>query len=406
MTSTHPLIRYLIYLLALLSILTVNIYLPAMPILQHLFHAAKSEIALTVGFYMLGLAIGIPLYGALSDHLSLKKVLLTGISLFIVGNIIAIFSHSVSMLIIARLIQGIGAASALSLWQAIAIKYFKETSKHIISSGYMIIGSMPALAPIIGGSVLSLTNWQGIFIFLIILAVIVFVLSKSLNAEPKEKHQTTDHEKSHLFIAILKEYKGALSNPKFVLYALASAMVYSSAYVYFSQVPFLLAKIGYNTQSLSLFFIPISVAFLLGGTFAKFTLRRNIQFKITLSIGVISFALAPILSVFAEAFTLNGFLLMAPFFLLTIGAGILMPTLVGHALSLQHKRAGTAASTIGTLQNIIAFLLSSMGAYLAEYGYHGLVISYFILTLLLIAFVIIAAILPEKGIKPAYCNAP
>ncbi|AJI57439.1 putative membrane protein [Francisella philomiragia] len=52
-------IKTLIYTLAFLSILTANIYLPAMPILQHIFSTTKASMSLTISFYMLGLAIGI-----------------------------------------------------------------------------------------------------------------------------------------------------------------------------------------------------------------------------------------------------------------------------------------------------------------------------------------------------------
>ncbi|GGF86740.1 MULTISPECIES: MFS transporter [Cysteiniphilum] len=76
-------IKLLIYLLALLSILTVNIYIPAIPTLQHTFATTKAHISLTVSFYMLGLAIGIPLYGAIADHIKTSKVLIFGLTLYI-----------------------------------------------------------------------------------------------------------------------------------------------------------------------------------------------------------------------------------------------------------------------------------------------------------------------------------
>ena len=66
-------VKPLIYLLALLSILTVNIYLPAIPALQVSFMTTKASMGMTINLYMLGLAIGIPTYGALSDHISQKK---------------------------------------------------------------------------------------------------------------------------------------------------------------------------------------------------------------------------------------------------------------------------------------------------------------------------------------------
>lgn len=78
---------------------------------------------------------------------------------------------------IARLLQGLNVASVLSLWQLFTFIYFEQKAKHIINSGFMIIGSMPAPAPLIGGILTSYTSWRGIFVFLTMLAIVMFVLT-------------------------------------------------------------------------------------------------------------------------------------------------------------------------------------------------------------------------------------
>jgi MFS family permease len=71
---------------------------------------------MTISLYMLGLAIGIPTYGALSDHINPKKILGFGLVIYLLASILAIFSTNIHIFIVARLLQGLSAASALSLW--------------------------------------------------------------------------------------------------------------------------------------------------------------------------------------------------------------------------------------------------------------------------------------------------
>lgn len=400
--------KIFIYLLALLSILTVNVYLPAMPMLQQAFSATKSNISLTVSFYMLGLAIGIPLYGAIADHIKTSKVLIFGLGLYIVANLIAIFSPNISIFILARFLEGLSAASALCLWQVIAFTYFENQAKHLINSGFIVIGSMPALAPMFGGAILTFSSWHGIFVALTILAVALIILTLSLPKAPKGQHDTPQHEleQSHIVLLILRQYKHLFYDAQFMILALASASIYLSVYMYLSQVPFLLAKLHFATKDFSLFFIPISVAFILGGIISRFLLKKNIPFKTIFMLPVIIFIIALVVVISAKlvGITLSGWLLALPFFIFTIGAGIGMPNLVSHALALHPHRRGTAASAIGLLQNLAAFLFSSIGAYLTNYGYNGLIVSYVLLAgLPLLCFMVYSS---QAVLKRAKTVAP
>ena len=81
---------------------------------------------------------------------------------------------------------------------------------------------------------------------------------------------------------------------------------------------------------------------------------------------------------------LSGFYIILPFFIITLGSGLLMPVIVGKALSQCTDSIGTAASIIGVVQNITAFAFSGLGAYLTGYFYDGIVITYAILFALLV----------------------
>ncbi len=157
-----------------------------------------------------------------------------------------------------------------------------------------------------------------------------------------------------------------------------------------------------------MFFIPISVAFILGGLLSKWLLKKGTSFKrmfiLPVSIAILVFILVVIAEIIGV--TLSAWLLAIPFFIFTVGAGIGMPNLVSQALSLHPDRRGTAASAIGLVQNLFAFAFSSLGAYLTRFGYDGLIISYALwAVLLLIWFVTYLVISHRKKVSDEICSA-
>ncbi|WP_224732664.1 MFS transporter [Francisella sp. SYW-9] len=392
--------KILIYLLALLSMLTVNIYLPAIPSLQASFITTKAYMGMTISLYMLGLAIGIPIYGALSDHINPKKILSLGIIIYILASIIATFSTNIHIFVVARLLQGLSAACALSLWQLLTFIFFEKKAKHLINTGFIIIGSMPALAPLVGGVLMSYTSWHGIFIFLAILALVMLVLAIQLKLPPSVLLKNKQHHERHIIISILEQYRHIFSDIRFLLLAFASSFIYMSAPTYLSEVPFLLAKLHYSTQDFSLFFIPISVAFIIGGYISKLLLKLDVSviklFIMASSIFILTLIIVIVSKI--AGIHLSGWLLMTPFFIMTIGSGFGLANLVSEAIHRHPLRRGTAASAIGLIQNLMAFIFSGIGAHLTHYGYDGLIITYFIMILPFIFCVFSFIFLSKKKI--------
>ena len=95
-----------------LTALSIDIMLPALPqIGSALGLASENDRQLVIILYMAGFACGQIFFGPLSDHYGRKPVLLSGLAIFIAGSLGALLSGSFTMLLAARLIQGVGAAS-------------------------------------------------------------------------------------------------------------------------------------------------------------------------------------------------------------------------------------------------------------------------------------------------------
>jgi Bcr/CflA subfamily drug resistance transporter len=386
--------RTYIVLLAILAVLTSNMYAPGIPLIQASLHTNMHLIQMTISFYMLGLAIGMLIYGPLSDHFGRKPVLYVSLLIYIAGVSISIFSANIELFSFSRVIQAIGAAGALSLWQAISVDVYKEHANKMISVGYMAIGMIPALSPFIGSNIIHYFGWRSVFIVLIVYGVLL--LGATFLFPAIQQHNSSSHSE-HWLISSVKRYSLILKSRSFILLALATSVIYSQLYIYVAQVPSILHHLHYTTQQIGLFFIPISISFIVGGFFARLMLSSDKQTKKPLIIGLLAYLIGIILQLvfqFASAHY-YGYMVITPFSIMTIGTGMMLPVIVGKAMQIFMHISGTSASFMGAMQNIAAFIFSALGALFSPLLFTGLTIS--LVCTVSIAVILICNAISIKG---------
>lgn len=159
-----------IVLLALLTAfppLSTNMYLPAMPSLARQWQEPFWMINLTLVLFFLVFSIFLLIYGPLSDRFGRKILLQTGISVYVAASFLCAFSQGVFSLIIFRMLQATGAASAAALSLAITKDIFEDYHREkILAYISMVVALSPMLGPAIGGWALSIFSWNWIFVIL------------------------------------------------------------------------------------------------------------------------------------------------------------------------------------------------------------------------------------------------
>lgn len=98
--------------------LTIDMYVPSLPNVQSDFGTTTSQVQLTLSFAMIGLAIGQFTFGPLSDAYGRKKIALLIISIYVIASLIAVFTTSLSLLLVIRLIQGLTGGGAIVIAKA------------------------------------------------------------------------------------------------------------------------------------------------------------------------------------------------------------------------------------------------------------------------------------------------
>lgn len=184
--------RGLIVLLALLSAfvpLSTDLYLPALPTMGKNLQAPAEQINLTLTAFFVVFSVGMLVWGPLSDRYGRKPILLIGLSAYIVASAFCSVTTSVAALIVFRALQALGGSAAGAVSSAIVKDTFsgrkRESVLAIVQSMVMI---SPAVAPMVGAALLSITDWRGIFWTLTGIGVVALLCAFLLQETLQERN--------------------------------------------------------------------------------------------------------------------------------------------------------------------------------------------------------------------------
>src|SRR5579883_650757 len=156
--------------------LSIDMYLPSLPSLSRDLNASASAAQLTLSACLLGLALGQVIAGPLSDTLGRRRPLLVGLVAYVLASLLCVVVPSISLLIGLRLVQGMAGAAGIVIARAIVRdKYSGIAAARFFSILMLVSGIAPIAAPVIGGLVLKITSWRGVFIILAILVTLMLL---------------------------------------------------------------------------------------------------------------------------------------------------------------------------------------------------------------------------------------
>lgn len=339
---------------------STDIFLPAMPKIKQALDSTAGESQLIVSIYFFGLAISQLLSGFFSDQYGRRLTLITTLTLYIIGSIGCSISTNLDFLLISRLIQGIGAGAIVVLWRAIVVDvYDKKIAFTVISTVAPAIIVSPAIAPIIGGVLLVNFGWHSTFVALILLGLIALLIT--IFFLPETQKITSKENK---IILNLKNHFQLLKSIPFILYGSLVCFAYGAYFSYIAQSPFILHKLNLPPIEISFFYLPITIAFLIGSQLSK-KLAISLNHHKILFLGVIFFMIGSLGISITNTFNPNNVIqLIAAFLLLVVGNGILLTIGISKALTFFPQAAGAASGLVSFSQSVTAFFMTWLVAIL------------------------------------------
>ena len=157
-----------VFLMAFVSALdafSIDAMLPALQAIATDLEVSNSnhrQFVIT-GFF-LGFSVGVLIYGFVADRYGRRRPVMVGFSVYVIGSLICIAANSLEVLLLGRLLQGLGAAGPYVLSVAIVRDLYKgRDMAQILSLITMIFVGVPMIAPFVGQGVMLLAGWRSIF---------------------------------------------------------------------------------------------------------------------------------------------------------------------------------------------------------------------------------------------------
>ncbi len=248
-------------LLIALGPMSMAMYTPAMPELAVAFGTPEAAIKMTLSVYFGGFAFAQLVAGPVADAFGRRKATLIFMSFYMIGSLLAAFATSVELLIIGRLVQGIGAAVGQTVARAIIRDQFaSQQAARIMNMTGIILAIAPALSPTIGGIMLAVFGWRSIFFTLLAVSIIALTIVLTFMSET-----TVPDRRKALPLPLMKAYGSILINPVFMTGTIVVATAVGALYTLATILPFILIdQVGLTPTQFGLGMLMQSGMFLAG----------------------------------------------------------------------------------------------------------------------------------------------
>jgi DHA1 family bicyclomycin/chloramphenicol resistance-like MFS transporter len=335
--------------------LTTDLYLPGLPDVGDDLSVAPSQVQVTLTACLIGLAVGQAIAGPLSDTYGRRKPLVIGLGLFVLASIGCAVAPSILVLDLLRLVQGLCGAAGIVLARAIVRDRWTGLQMARIYAALMGAVSLgPILAPPIGGALLEIIDWRGLFVVLAgfgLLLMLGTITSVPETLAPELRRPLG-------LGATVRVGRRLLGDRLFAGYALSSALAFGALFSYISGSSFVYQDVfDVSPQVYGLLFALNGVALLLANV-VNHRLQETWGAERLLRVGMLLLLTGSVLLTVAVLAGAGLAGVIPTLWLAVAGLGFVPSNSVTLALGPHAAEAGTASALIGVLQ----FLAGALAA--------------------------------------------
>lgn len=327
-----------------------DFYLPALPALSDYLDAPASMIQLSLTVGMIGLGTGQLIVGPLSDRYGRRMPLLLSLAAFAAATAGCLVTDSIGRFLLYRFVQGLAGAGGVVISRSIATDLYagRELARFFSVLG-SVQGIVPVAAPVIGGLLLAVTDWKGIFAVLLGIGIALLVMTLAFRESLAQRSRSV--------AASFKGYAPVLRNRRSMRYMGVQAMAMGVMFSYISASPFIFQQqYGLSPVAYSLCFGFNAFGIMAG----SLLVLRSRSSERGLAIGTRGFFVMALAT--AIVLTQGGsvWLIEASFFLLMVMLGTIMPTSTTLALEPLREYSGSASAALGFLSFLVGGICSPL----------------------------------------------
>ena len=324
----------------------ITIISPALNSITKYFSVDEAAAQSLLSGYFIAMAVSQLIYGPLSDRYGRRRPLLVGLVGFALGGLLAASAESFEVLVLARVLQGLGAASIASIIRAIINDSYgrlEAAGAFATISGIMVI--VPIFSFAFGGLISDLIGWKGIMFGIFFAGLIPlalnFIFLPETNLRPISQIRLGSLAHDHLSL---------MTNRVFLTFMIASSC---SAGIFFSMigfVPFEYVRIGVDTSEVGLWFMLIPFGYTFGNFLTKrFVHRIGIE-RMSQIGGLISMLAMSALLLPSLLGWKHPIMIAVPCFFFGFSSGFVIANATMGAIASAGKLGGSASGIVGAVQ--------------------------------------------------------
>lgn len=359
-TPTGAAYRRLALLITTISSLgpfAIDTYLPSFPEIARSFGVPMVAVQQTLTAYMLPFAIMTLWHGAISDTLGRRRVVISGLLLFMAGSALCALAPTLTVLLVGRALQGMSAGAGMVVGRAIIRDVCAgAAAQRLMSLVSLTFAVAPAVAPVVGGWLHVWFGWRSVFVFLTLLTAGIagwcyLALPETLPREARRRFKPG---------LLLRGYAMVLSHPAFVAVGATLMLVFGGMFTYILAAPvFLMQHLGLSETEFYWLYAPNTLAMMAGALLSgrlagRMTRLRTVRWSFRI---MLTAALANMLLNLLWPPQVPWSII--PIALYVLGMALGMPSLMLMGLDLFPRRRGLAASCQAFIQSGGATLVSA-----------------------------------------------
>lgn len=248
--TTVVLITFMLFL----GMLGTDIHLSSLPEIMQYYDCSRPDVQLSIPIFLLGVGLSALIYGPLSDNYGRKPIISSGVCLAICGNLFSLQAGNVSLFLLSRLIQGLGAGVCYVLARVVLSDIVKGKNYAVVSAKITLFtGLSIILGPLLGGYIQNYFSWKANFMLIAIFLFIFLLLFNMLYSE------TNLNKNRHIALKkVFGAYQHVILNKFFLLATLISSVGMSAFVAYTSSSSFILYNI-YEINSIQFGWLTVLV---------------------------------------------------------------------------------------------------------------------------------------------------
>ena len=377
----HRLLVVILAALSMLGALSIDAYLPALPTIARDYATSLPAVQQTLTVYLFAFGSMTLFYGTLSDSFGRRPVILVSLVFYFASSFGAAYAPTLGWLLFFRLLQGLSVGAGSVVGRAIVGDLFSGAeAQRIMSYISVVFGAAPALAPIIGGWVLSFWGWRSIFH---LIALFTFVLLLACLRWLPESLAVKNRHAFH-FNVIVGHYIEVGAHARFLARTVATALSFVGIMIYVASAPvYLMDILHQSVKAFGWLFVTFIAGMTLGSIAAGHYSHRFKPGRIILAGYAIMAAAALASLVYTALFTPQIPWAMIPHFFYGFGMALGSPAMTVLTLEMFPKVKGLASSLqsfvfltlFGFISGFLAPLLFSSAFHMAVATVIGLALS-------------------------------